>query len=268
MQTLEIQSQPGMEKPMDPNTIKANLFLKVILPHLETLVELDPAVARLVRGWNNVIQFEVLNGGPAAHLEFRGGKLTVREGAHSSPTVLFSFNTVKDLVDMMDGVTKPMPKKGLWHLILLLKFMKLTAALEKTLKPAPEELRDPARLALTVTLMLNTAVFGMKQIAELDPAVDPTVHHLADGAAQFRIMPDGPYAYLEVRNQTLFPHKGQVENPLVDLEAKDLQTAYGMLSGELDTMAAIGKGDIVLRGFIPLFGDLSYIMGRIAEYLQ
>ena len=268
MQTLELQVKPGTETQMDPNLIKANLFLKVILPHIETLLELDPRLAGLVRGWNNTIQFEVLNGGPAAHLEFRGGKLSVKDGAASNPTVLFTFNTTKDLVDMMDGVTKPMPKKGLWHLFILLKFMKLTAAMEKALKPAPEDLNDPAKLKTTVTLMLNTAVFGMKQIAEYDPAVEPTLHHLSDGVAQFAVMPDGPWAYLEVRDQKLYPSKGKHAGPSVELEAKDLQTAYGMLSGELDTMAAIGKTDIVLRGFIPLFGDLSYIMGRISEYLQ
>lgn len=265
MQTLK--DKPARETAMDPNVIKANLFLKVLLPHLETLMELDPQLKRMVRGWNNVIQFEVLNGGPAAHLEFQGGNLKVKQGAHSSPTVLFTFDSVKDIVDMMDGVTKPMPKKGLLHLIILLKFMKLTAAMEKTLKPSAADLEDPVRLKRTVTLLLNTAVFGMREIAEYDPGVEPTVHHLADGCAQFAVLPDGPFAYMEVKDQTLFPSKGKTASPSVELEVKDLKIAYGMLSGELDTMAAIGRGDIVLRGFIPLFGDLSYIMGRISQYL-
>jgi len=107
----------------------------------------------------------------------------------------------------------------------------------------------------------------MKQIAEYEPGVEPTVHHQADGCAQFMVMPDGPSAYIEVRDQKLYPAKGLAKSPSVELEVQDMKIAYGMLGGDLDTMAAIGRGEIVLRGFIPLFGDLSYIMGRIEQYL-
>lgn len=252
---------------MNPKVMKANIFLNVILPHLETLMEIDPRVPKLVRGWNNVIQFEVLNGGPAGYLEFTSGSLKVNSGRHGNPTVLFAFDSVEAFVDMIDGKSKPMPKKGMIHLIILLKFMKLTSILEKTLKPTPADTSDPEALKRSLTLLLNTVAFGMAEIAKTDDSVATTVKHLTDGVAQFRVMPDGPAAFVEVKNTAILPSRGEHPEPFVTLDIKDRHTALAMLTGELDNMAAIGAGDIRLTGYLPLFGDLSYIMGKIEVYM-
>lgn len=257
-----------MVKNMDPNVMKAKLFLEVILPHIETLIEIDPQVAKLVKGWNNVIQFEVKNGGPSGYLEFTGGNLKVKQGVHGKPTVLFLFDSVDKFCAMIDGTSKPMPKKGMIHLFLLVKFMKLTAILEKTLKPDEAWKSDPAKLRRTVTLMLNTAMSGMKVIAENDPQVAPTVAQVYDGEATLGVLPDGPFASVRVKNKAFTPIKGKVDSPFFNLDVIDLPTAFQMMNNEIDTFAYIGSGDIALHGYLPFFGDLNYIMSKISGYLQ
>lgn len=252
---------------MKPEEIKARLFLEAVLADIAPLIEVDPRAAALTKGWNNVIQFKVENGGPASYLEFTNGKLKAVPGVHGNPTVLFSFDNVGKLLEMMDGKGKPKIKKGILHIFLLLKFMKLSALLEKTLQPEESTLADPAALKRTVTLMLNTAVNGMKVIAECDDSVADVVKHMGDGTAQIDIMPDGPNAYVEVKSSKLTPVYGTSQNPEVVMELKDTQIAYKVFKGEIDAMAAIGTCDIVLRGFLPLFGDLSYLMGKIDKYL-
>ena len=253
---------------MDKKTMKANLFLNVILPHIETLMEMDPGLKNLVRGWNCTIQFDVQGGGPAGYMEFTDGILEVKPGRHGDPTVLFAFENTAALVDMIDGVSKPMPKKGLFHLIILLKFMKLTTALEKTLQPEASALSDPENMRRTLTLLLHTVTNGMAYIAASDDSVSATVDHLEDGTAQIRVLPDGPSAYVECKDKKIHPCSGDLADPTVTMEIKSPDVAYRMFTGDLDTMAAIGAGDIVLTGLIPLFGDLSYIMGKIDKYMN
>ena len=94
-----------------------------------------------------------------------------------------------------------------------------------------------------------------------------TVNHLEDGIAQFRVMPDGPTAYVDIKNTVILPSRGEHNEPTVTLDIQDSHTALKMFTGELDNMAAIGAGDIRITGYLPLFGDLSYIMGKIEKYM-
>jgi len=256
------------DRHMTHEEIKATLFLNAVLADIEPLVEIDERAAALVRGWNNTIQFQVENGGPAAYLQFSNGKPKLIAGRSGNPTILFSFDTIAQLIDMMDGKGKPKIKKGMIRIFTLLKFQKLTQIMEKTLKPDASALKDPAALKRTLTLTMNTALNGIKIIAENDPHIEATAAHLGTGTAQFSVLPDGPHGYVTVVDNKITPAMGKLNDATVYMEFRTPEIAMQVFNGELDSMAAIGVCDIVLRGFYPLAGALSTIMGRIEHFLQ
>jgi hypothetical protein len=48
----------------------------------------------------------------------------------------------------------------------------------------------------------------------------------------------------------------------------DIATAYGALRGEIDTLAAVGSGQIRVEGLVPLAEGLNFAMERVRVYLK
>ncbi|MES2307444.1 MAG: hypothetical protein V4507_01160 [Verrucomicrobiota bacterium] len=57
-------------------------------------------------------------------------------------------------------------------------------------------------------------------------------------------------------------------NPDVLLDFKNSKTAYLAFSKRLDELSAIGSGDLVLTGMIPLADGLNAVMNRVDFYLK
>ena len=260
---------------MNRETTLARLNLHAVLPLLEEVVAEDDEAGSLTRGWNAVIQFSVI-GGPAAHLVFTDGRLVVKRGRTRWPTVGFAFPSASALNKMFSGqgFTLPLIWTGWWHPVMLGRFMKLTKRLDLFMKTDFSEgfegrmALPPYAFDLAVKLFLYAAVFGIKEVGESDPAVAQVVADLPNGTTEMRVLPDGPVAHVIHRNGRFAPARGEAAEPTVAMEFRDARVAMDLFQGRLDSMAAIGKCDIVLRGLIPLVDGLSAVMDRLDIYFD
>ncbi len=253
---------------MPNELVKAHLNLHAILPNLEELVSFDPEIRQLVGTWDIAVAFAV-RGGPQAHVSLRNGQCRVDRGSGQRTNVKLWFTSPRHLNDMFDGKGNPIPLKGFTRLgFMKSEFPKLTDRLEYYLRGSDAAAQDERIHEFVTRCMLYTAVFGLAELATLDPAVADLVAHTPNGTAEFKVLPDGPTAYLVHQDGAFTAGKGPAESPNVRMQFRDVKVCNDLLNGRVDAFAAMGRGDVVIKGFLPLADQLSAMLEYLEPYLK
>lgn len=252
--------------------VLARLHLGAILPLLEDVVRFDETARSLVNDWNVTLQFRLPEKRATTALIFRNGILAAAiepDRAQKPPTVNLTFRDPVHVNAFFRGQSQQRPRpdlRALLHLSKLKEVPNLLSRLAFYMHPSTETLKDPSVFRFCVMLNLYAITFGLKQVGEHDPDMEPVTLHLPEGTIEFRIE-NGPVANLGVSYRRFSPARGPAARPSAVLEIKDNQTAWRMLHGQLDMSAAAGAGDIRLHGYIPLLCGINPIMDRLAMYL-
>jgi hypothetical protein len=115
------------------------------------------------------------------------------------------------------------------------------------------------RLAIAATAALSGRDAVMRELLTAGPP----------GQAVVRIAPRKPIVWVAVREGVL--RWGRGESPTaadVEIIFRDEATAAAALRGQLDELAAVGRGDIVVRGLVPLAEMLGRVMDRLGVYCR
>lgn len=249
--------------------LKSRLNLKAVLRNLEVLPLLDPVSAELIADWNISIRFSVWRDTQVA-LDFHEGRCAFHSNAKDSSTVNLFFCSANHLNNMFEKDASPLPLKGFTKLGFLKKqFSQLIQRLEYFLKPAADTVQDDAFKNINLALSLNTAIFAIPELMQLDPVSRRIAPQLSAGSLQFSVEPDGPHAHLIYDGRggaVAFP--GPAVSPMAMTVIKNADVAQALVAGTLDSFAAVATGDIQLRGMIPLIDHTNVILGQLPLYIQ
>lgn len=251
--------------------VLARLHLGAILPLLEDIVRFDETARRIVDDWNVTLQFR-LAGKKTTALIFRNGILAAAiapDGERKPLSVNLTFHDPRHVNAFFKGQRHNSPRPGLCALLHLSELKEVPALLSRLdtyMHPSAEMLKDPSVFRFCVMIKLYALAFGIRQVGEYDPDMEPVTPRLPEGTIEFRVE-SGPVAHLGVGYRCFRPGRGPAARPSAVLEIKDNLTAWRMLHGGLDVPAAIGAGDIRLHGYIPLLYGISPIVDRLALYL-
>ncbi len=253
---------------MNFEAIKANLNLYAVLQNLEDLVRLDLDMTSLTQNWNVSIQFSVFNG-PQAYIAFTNGRCSVKKGKCKSPSVILFFLSPGHLNKMMDGKGNPIPLRGFTKLSFLTKeFPKLTDKLDYYLKPNDTLLSDQAYLKLNTRFTLNTAAFAVRELAFHDTIGKLNAAHIRDGKVLFKVLPDGPCAYLHFHKGNIDVHKEDTDKPMAMMSFKNSQVANDLLNDKIDAFTAVAMGDVIMNGQVSMIEPINIILDRVSFYLS
>ena len=253
---------------MGVDLVKASLNLGSVLQNLAELCRLDPESQKLIQNWDVGIQFTVL-GGPKAWVEFRQGECRVGLGGTSLSEVHLFFVTPGHLNAMFAGSSiPPVPLRGFNRLgFLKNEFPRLTARLEHYLKPGPGMMDDPAFLAANTTLTLHTAANAVRELAKTESTAMKIAAGTPPGRLQMAVGDDGPAAWVAFGPNGVDAGRGRVDRPDATMTFRSIAAAQDVLSGKVDGFTAIGRGDLVVWGMLPLVDNASLIMDRVERYL-
>ncbi len=253
---------------MGVDQIKASLNLGAVLQNLAELCRLDPESQKLIRDWDVCVQFTVF-AGPKAWVEFRGGECRTGLGTTALSDVHLVFVTPGHLNAMFAGsAIPPIPVKGFKRLgFLKNEFPRITARLEHYLKPGPGMLDDPAFLAANTTLTLHTAANALRELVKTEPTAGKIAAGTPTGRLQLAVGSDGPAAWVSFSPNGMEVGRGRLEHPDATMTFRDIPVAQGVLSGKEDGLAAIGRGEVVIWGMLPLIDSATLIMDRVERYL-
>ena len=245
----------------------ANINLFAILRNLEDLCEMDADTGSIIKGKKITIQFSVKDG-PSAVFAINDGKCELHRGKAASNIKLY-FTSPEHLNAMFDGSKNPIPLKGLTKLSFLQnEFTKLTKRLEYFLKPTDELLKDPAYLKINTYLTVYTVAFALEQIGNYDEKGKLNASRIPDGIISLSVNGGAPAANIDAKLGVLKAAKGLVESPRAYMIFSSLEKANAILNGKLASYSAIGSGDFIGKGYMPMLDNINKLLAQAPEYLS
>ena len=245
----------------------AYINMYAIFGTLENLCELDENARALLKNKKPIsIGFEVKDG-PAATIYFKNGYCRMEDGCSPNCTIKLPFSSCEKFNGMIDGTVTPVPTKGLVHIgFLLNSFIPLTDLLTKYLRPDPEDLKDEAFFELSTKLMFYLITVALSQIGNHDAIGSFSADHIVDGNILMKIE-GGPEATIMVHKHHMVTVKRNIGNTTALMAFKGIKLARDLFDGNVNAVACIGEGTILMGGNISMIDNVNRILDRVALYL-
>ena len=249
----------------------SRLYLHAVMPCLEALAANDPAARDIIGSTAAAIVFRI-SGGPAITIRLGNGTATCERGVATDAAVVLLFFGDRHLNAFFTGNAwaVPLPTWGGWRVALLALLTRLTDRLKVIMDGQPQVLATPEGRALHARLSLIAAGLGLAPLAMGDGPARAALAHTPYGLASFTIGgAQDATVWFDHRAAACESGWGQPpRRPDVEISFVDSGVAYGALREEIDTIAAIGTGQIKVTGLVPLADGLNLAMERIGDYLQ
>ena len=244
----------------------AYINLYAVLGSLENLCELAPEASSLLTNKKPIsIGFEV-KGGPSATITFKNGRCRMEQGC-TKCDVKLPFSSCEKFNGLIDGTVTPIPSKGFHHIgFLLNSFTKLTDLLSKYMRPDLEDLKDPDFFRISTLLLLNTITVAIAQRGNNDEIGKFSASNMVDGEISFSIK-GAASTTIRVKDHRLLGIKKASDNPRAIMEFSSIELARDLFDGNVNAIACVGSGDIVMKGMISMLDNLNRILDRVALYL-
>lgn len=250
-------------------TLQASIFLKAVMPLMENLVEYDQEAAAAIEGENLTVQFDIKDG-PAAYLTIENGTVTHGIGKHVKPDLWLTFPTAERFNKMISGDGRPGIRKGITRLgFLTKKFPILGKRLMYHLRGEGKNDDSPEARRFQVELGFRALLGGMVAVVSDDEKMKSIAESMPVGTMYAKVLPDGPQgSFAKVAANKFEATYGQeVESPNAIMELGSLEIARQLIDGEILPVIAIGTGDVVVRGSIPLVEKINVLLGRVSRVM-
>lgn len=236
--------------------IAARLYLQAVLPAFEELDRVSPQAQSLIANWDCAVEFAVCGHGGAA-VRFQGGSVSVLPERCAGAAISLFFLSASQLVKQFEGkFSLPLPRRGLFRVANLLRFIRLGNILQEELEQHPR-------------LLLGVALASLPPLIAYDSKARDLMSHCPEGLAEFCILSQNLYGWAEWRNGKLTWGRGRAPRAAeVVVSFRNEATALAALRGELDEWAAIGAGELIIRGLPTLAETLGLVMARADCYLK
>ena len=250
---------------MDQKTL-AYINMYAVLGRLRELCELSEE-ARNILGEQRMDLGISVSGGPSAMLRFDNGHVTMVDGVESSE-ILLKFSSPEKFNGMIDGTVTPFPRKGFMKIgFLLKKFTKLTDLLARYLRPTEEDLRDEEFFTVSTRLMFHVIAEAAAQVGNFDKIGTFSADWTVDGNIRLAILPDGPEAYLAVKDHHFTAVHEKCPDPMSSMEFVGYHNARDLFDGKVGAFPLICDGNLLMKGMISQLDNFNRILSRVALYL-
>ncbi len=244
----------------------AYINLYGILGGLVALCNVVPEAKKILGKSTCSVGIDVKNG-PAATLTFVGGRCILKDGVENC-AIRLPFSTCEKFNGMIDGTVTPIPSRGMTKLPFLLgKFKKLTDLLEQYLRPTPEKLADETFLRQSTAVMFRVIASAVAQIGNNDRIGQASASYIVDGAVMLEI--EGmAKAYLLAKDHRLTFTEKQPKTVMSYMKFADVHVARDLFDGKINSVAAVGTGDVKIGGMVSQIDNVNRILSRVELYLK
>ncbi len=121
-------------------------------------------------------------------------------------------------------------------------------------------------IAARARLAATAAVYGLAAVGSADPWLADRLAHVPDGTAA--VVVEGAFS-MAVRKsgRSIAAFDEAPERPSARLEFAGPEAALAVLSGKRPAVVALGSGEVVIRGLLPLVQGLFGVMDRLSDLL-
>lgn len=252
---------------MKNEKVLASINLHAVLRNIEDLIRLCPEASKYLPDKSLAIRFSVPDIDKLV-LEFADGKCRAHRGEDAPYNMNLRFSDAEHLNLMIEGKKNPLPTKGFTRIgFLKNEFTDLADLLTAYLKPDPKRLQEDETFRHKSTeLTAYTAFYALSEVGNVDPIGRLNAGRIEDGAINVEIK-NGPASHVIKEKGRLTTAKGKHVNAKAFMFFDNLETAGGILTGTLDSYAAIGSGQLAFRGRIPMIDNLNKLLSQVSAYL-
>lgn len=253
--------------------VQARVHLFGVLKALELLPEHDSVSRSIAEAAPLCVEFRVPSIG-RARLHIGEGQVRLERLSGSEaragvaePHVVLACVSPKHFNAVIRGEKQPVPLKGFHRLkAVRATFGALTDRLTCYLRPSDDGKLSPSWQAASTRLTAFVALHALSEIGNHDRMCVALARRVPAGTLQFKVCSDIG-VYVEVKDGSLRTVLGEHDDPRCVLWFGDLQTLDDLLKGALNTYRAIGRGEMGMKGFVPMVETMNPLLGRVAAYL-
>ncbi len=252
---------------MKNEKVLAAINMFSVLRSIENLVDMDERAKDLVRDVELCLAFDVPTL-PMFYLLFSKGKVKAVSGKKLKSDINLKFLSPAHFNKMINGEGNPIPTKGLLKVKFLTnEFTKLTDILQSYLIPDENLLEnDEIFREKSTILTAYVALFAAVQIGNYDEHLNELVETMPEGVILINVK-DSIGVSMASRKNKLIAAVGKSKNAIAFMDFSNIDILGGILRGSIDTYACIGRGDVAVRGKIPMIDNFNKLLGSVANYL-
>jgi len=246
--------------------LQTRLFLHAVFPTLDDVIKASPAARALIEQSGDFSVLFRTRSGLRASYRF------TPHGCHYSPgdsdlagIALYFWSDGQAAATFLERrALPPIPTRGFGELSKMKTFAALGAEMRKWLKPSDEQLADDGFRRTFAMMSLGLALRGVVQLGRFERKSCLTVQNGPQGVLAFRIEGSDQLAWLNLKFDELSSgaEKPPTE-PDVEVVFRDSTIAARAVTNQLDSMAAVGRGDIKIHGLVPLADSANALMDRV-----
>jgi len=250
--------------------LQARLFLHAVFPTLDGVIKASPKARELLADNPFSVCFKTRSGLRASyHLSVDGCDYVPGDTSQAGIGLFFLNDAHAAATFLEKPALPPIPTRGFSALKQMDMFSALGKEMQLWLKPDAERLADADFRRTFATLSLGLALRGLIQLCQVERRGRQELLAGPNGVVTFQIGEDGEIIWLRFERDELDSGEGDPpKSPRVQVIFRDSEVAAKAVTNELDSLAAVGRGEIMVRGLAPLADHVNAIMERVAPFID
>ncbi|MEW5944789.1 MAG: SCP2 sterol-binding domain-containing protein [bacterium] len=253
---------------MNPDALKAAVFLETFFPLLEEFVSSKTGLKMLSGGMKSV-QIEVERERLARQVAVVRGELKTGAGIVENPSLVLRFQSLEQLGALLGGKTAAFPalKRRTPDVFTAALIAAASALMGATLHPSvPLFARSDRKLR--AKLLLHAASYAMESVARLDPQIRSVIRDVNGEIVQIGVLPAGPFIHLALNPGAVAAHRGAHPAPHARVLFENLDAFHDLVAGKADPVNAYLARRIFIEGESVLALMAAFILQRAASVLS
>lgn len=237
---------------------------------LEKYVELDPAAKEIASRQDLTIRFKVKDG-PDGLIVFEGGKVSVVPNDERKTNILLYCASPEQFNSVVDGKGQPLPLKGLFKTLSFMgkpesPFNKLTNEMTVIMRSQKRSDGSDAK-ELSILLSFYAMCAALAEIGNQDEIGKLSGARIPEGEISVEIK-DKAYVTIVKKDGKLACKKEKSQNPRAFMVFNSIDIAGDLITGKVDAMTCLSRGDLVMKGYIPMLDNLNKVLNLVPKYLS
>ncbi|MGE9294884.1 MAG: hypothetical protein ACQKBV_01140 [Puniceicoccales bacterium] len=250
--------------------LQLRLFLHAVFPTLDGVIKASPHAQGLLRDNAFSVCFKSLSGVRASYHFTEGGCDYVSGDSQQSGIGLLFLTDAQAVATFLEKKTfPPIPTRGFSALSKMNTFTALAKEMQDWLKPGDDRLQDEDFREKFAMFSLGLALRGVTQLCAHERKGREQLASGPQGLVSFQIGEDGEPVWLLLRRHELASGEGDLpEEPAARVVFRNSEIAARAVRDEIDSIAAVGRGDIMVQGIAPLADHANALMERVQSFVD
>ncbi|WP_309386972.1 hypothetical protein [Cerasicoccus frondis] len=249
--------------------LQARLFLHAVFPTLDDVIKASPKAQALLKDNGFSLCFRTRSGLRASYFFKSKGCEYIAGDSPTGIELMFLSDGQAAATFFEKPALPPLPLKGFSGLGKMKTFIALTKEMESWLKPSDEQLADENFRQLFAPMSIGLALRATCQLCVAERKSREWLASGPQGLAAFQLGENGTPRWINFVSGALKSGVGEPPTePAVRVIFKDSTIAANAVLDRLDSMAAVGRGDIKIVGLAPLADHLNALMERVQGFID